>query len=301
MLIPILVFVVFFLIIYLFLNQVVMKKVLYKKRIEALNNENEYTVRDDELSAGLVTRLFGGTWKKIESVILKFSPKGSTNNLRIKFAQAGMPNASPASFLIKRTLFTILIPIMMYFIVRNTFESTVQVYTFVGFTVLVIYRVFNSTIDSKIKRRQKNMTKQLPDILDLLTVSVEAGLSFDAALKKVVTSTENDLAEEFEKTLKEMTMGKARRDALKDLSIRANTEDVTTLTGYLIQADELGVPVGNILRQQSIQMREKRRQRAREKSMQAPVKMLIPIVFFIFPSIFIIILGPAILGFIQNF
>lgn len=301
MLIPIVLFVITFLIIYLFLYQIVLKRALYKKRLEALDNMNEFTVRDDEMSQGLLKRLFGGIWTRAEKVILKLNPAQSTNNLKLKFIQAGLSNASPASFIMRKTFFTMTGAVVMYMIYKDLAQSRMQLLIIVSMTMLVIYRLFDSSITSRIKRRRKNLTKQLPDVLDLLTVSVEAGLSFDAALKKVVTSVTNELSDEFEKTLKEMTMGKSRRDALKDLSIRCETEDLTTLTGYLIQADELGVPIGNILRQQSIQLREKRRQRAREKSMQAPVKMLFPIIFFIFPSIFIVILGPAVISIIQNF
>lgn len=152
-----------------------------------------------------------------------------------------------------------------------------------------------------IYQRQLSIRKGLPDLLDLLTVSVEAGLGFDQAMGKVVEKTSGPLAEEFRLTLQEVQMGKSRREALRDLGLRTGVEGVINFTNALIQADKLGVSLGNVLRVQSEDMRQKRKQQAEEKAMKAPIKLLFPLIFFIFPSLFIIILGPAAINIMNVF
>jgi tight adherence protein C len=155
-------------------------------------------------------------------------------------------------------------------------------------------------LNNRIRKRKTELLKELPDAMDLLTVSVEAGLSFDSALLHVVDKSKGVLSEEFRITLKELQMGKSRREALRALGERANVDDLLTFIGSMIQADQLGVPISRILRTQAEQVRTKRRQRVEEKAMKAPVKMLIPLVFCIFPSIFIVLLGPAAIQIYQT-
>jgi tight adherence protein C len=146
----------------------------------------------------------------------------------------------------------------------------------------------------RIRGRSMAMTLQLPDALDLLTISVEAGLGFDAALAKVVEKMEGPLVEEFRQALAEVRMGRARRDALRDVANRADSQPVSNFIGAIVQAEQLGVPIAKVLQIQSNQLRIERRQRAEEAAAKAPVKMLFPMVGCIFPTIFIVILGPAI-------
>jgi len=146
----------------------------------------------------------------------------------------------------------------------------------------------------KMKARALAMVLQLPDALDLLTISVEAGLGFDAALAKVVEKMEGPLVDEFRQALAEVRMGRARRDALRDVANRADAQPVSNFIGAIVQAEQLGVPIAKVLQIQSNQLRIERRQRAEEAAAKAPVKMLFPMVGCIFPTIFIVILGPAI-------
>lgn len=171
--------------------------------------------------------------------------------------------------------------------------------TVTGF--LIGYLFPRSWLKARAKNRQLEIEKKLPDVLDLLTVSVEAGLGFDAALLKVVEKQKGALAEEFFKVLQEIKMGRPRRDALRELSKRNPIEDLSNVVASLVQADQLGIPIGGVLRNQSKQIRQKHRQKAEEKAQKAPVKMMIPLVFFVFPSIFIIILGPAIIQIVDMF
>jgi tight adherence protein C len=150
-------------------------------------------------------------------------------------------------------------------------------------------------LSSRIKRRQNNIIKALPDALDLLVICVEAGLGFDMAMGKVYEKWENELAIAFGRVLREIQLGKLRREALRDMARRMDVPDVTAFVAAIIQADQLGVSMSKILRVQSDQMRTKRRQRAQEKAHQAPVKMMLPMVFLIFPTIWIVLLGPSII------
>ncbi|MDR3559885.1 MAG: type II secretion system F family protein [Negativicutes bacterium] len=149
------------------------------------------------------------------------------------------------------------------------------------------------SLNQKIAARKKSIQRDLPDVLDLLTVSIEAGLGFDGALAKLAEKMKGALVDEFGRTLQEMRIGVPRRDALHAMGQRCEVSDLSLFTAALVQADQLGVSLGNVLRVQSTAMREKRRQRAQEKAMKAPVKMLLPLVMFIFPAIFVVVLGPA--------
>ena len=149
-------------------------------------------------------------------------------------------------------------------------------------------------LGSKVRKRSMEMILQLPDALDLLTISVEAGLGFDAALAKVVEKMEGPLVDEFRQALAEIRMGRTRRDALRDVVARADAQPVSNFIGAIVQAEQLGVPIAKVLQIQSQQLRIERRQRAEEAAAKAPVKMLFPMVGCIFPTIFIVILGPAI-------
>jgi tight adherence protein C len=154
-------------------------------------------------------------------------------------------------------------------------------------------------LGGKIKARQKIILKMIPDTLDLLTISVRAGLGFDAALAKVVEKLPGPLTDEFRRALAEVRVGKARRDALRDMVPRTNVAPLSAFIGAIIQAEQLGVSISKVLQVQSDQLRIERRQRAEEMAAKAPIKMLFPLVGCIFPSLFIVILGPAMLSIIS--
>ncbi|WP_018703869.1 type II secretion system F family protein [Anaeromusa acidaminophila] len=155
-------------------------------------------------------------------------------------------------------------------------------------------------LNNQVQARKNRIQKDLPGTLDLLTVSVEAGLGFDGALAKLTEKMKGPLVDEFGRVLKEMRMGVARRKAIGDMGRRCDVPDLSLFTAAIIQADHLGVSIGNVLRVQAVSMRERRRQRTEEKAMKAPIKMLVPLVFFIFPFLFIIILGPAVLQLMKT-
>jgi len=152
----------------------------------------------------------------------------------------------------------------------------------------------------KVGGRQKKILVGIPDALDLLTISVRAGLGFDAALGKVVEKMKGPLVDEFRRALAEVRVGKTRRDALRDIVPRTEVQPLTNFIGAIIQAEQLGVSISKVLQVQSEQLRIERRQRAEEQAAKAPIKMLFPLVGCIFPSLFVVILGPAIILIVQN-
>lgn len=156
-------------------------------------------------------------------------------------------------------------------------------------------------LQSSIKKRQNGIRNQMPDVLDLLSVSVEAGLGFDAALIRVCEKSIGPLVEELTTLYREMQMGKTRREALKDLGERSSVGELKIFASSLMQADQLGISIKNVLNSQSDQLRVSRKQRAEEKAMKAPVKMMLPLVIFIFPVIFLILLGPSVIEIMKTF
>ncbi len=150
-------------------------------------------------------------------------------------------------------------------------------------------------LSRRIKKRQKAILLAVPDTLDLLTISVKAGLSFDGALAKVIEKVQGPLSEEFRRSLAEIRVGKIRREALRDIVGRTEVPALSNFIGAIVQAEQLGVPIAKVLQVQSEQLRIERRQRAEEMAAKAPIKMLFPLVGCIFPSMFIVILGPAII------
>jgi tight adherence protein C len=155
-------------------------------------------------------------------------------------------------------------------------------------------------LKSLITGRKEEILKGLPNFLDMLCISVQAGLGFEAALQKVIEKKRGALADEFRIVIQEMRMGKARRVAMKDMAERVGISEVTVFVTAVIQAEMLGVSISNVLQVQAQQARDARRMQAEEKAMKAPIKMLLPLVFFIFPVLFIILLGPSFINLLET-
>jgi tight adherence protein C len=190
---------------------------------------------------------------------------------------------------------------VLLFVVPGVFKVPVPI----NFLMILVGVMFGYTmpewwLGGRVKKRQKAILLMVPDTLDLLTISVRAGLGFDGALGKVVEKLKGPLTEEFRRALAEIRVGKARRDALRDIVPRTEVPALTNFIGAIIQAEQLGVSISKVLQVQSEQLRIERRQRAEEQAAKAPIKMLFPLVGCIFPSLFIIILGPAIILIIIN-
>jgi tight adherence protein C len=226
--------------------------------------------------------------------VARFTPQRSLEATNHKLELAGNPNNWTATeFLGIRGLAGLLLGVLTFSLMLLTEANVGQRLLFtvaMGMLGLFLPVVW---LGSRIRRRQDEIVKTLPDVLDLLCISVEAGLPFDGAMQRVADKWDNELSRGFSRLLNEMRVGKSRKDALRDLADRMDVPDVTSFIAALIQADQLGISIAKVLRIQSEQMRIKRRQRAEEKAQKAPIKMLFPMTFLIFPTILIVILGPA--------
>ncbi|HZP26266.1 MAG TPA: type II secretion system F family protein [Dehalococcoidia bacterium] len=171
----------------------------------------------------------------------------------------------------------------------------IQTFSMLVFGAVVGYMLPRMWLKSRVGKRQKQVLRALPDALDMITTCVEAGLGLDAALARVAERTEGPLGKELSETLREIAMGRLRRDALTEMGDRTGVEDLIMFVGAITQAEQLGVGITQVLRVQSEQMRVRRRQRAERAAHEAPVKMMIPLVFFVFPAFLVVILGPAII------
>lgn len=221
---------------------------------------------------------------------MKKVQKGS---LKKELAQAGFPGGLTVSeFAVIQNLFRVISPVSFTaaaLVIQPKFLAIAFVFG-AGLGVLGPRMFLQRCIADRLHKIQR----QLPDVLDLLTVAVEAGLGFDAACDKVVEKMRGPIPDEFGLTLRHMRMGQARRDAFKGMADRVDHPDLNAFVSAIVQADQLGVSIGQVLRIQSEQLRDKRRQRAEEEAAKAPVKMMIPLVFFIFPNVGIVIGCPAV-------
>ena len=264
--------------------------------------ESEKKLRDEELEESFWERVVKPILEKVSTFFMKFTPSGIKDNLRKRLILAGHPlNLGVKEFLALQGSLILIGPGILFlslFFLGAEFKI-IFTFTLIASATGLVIPLF--LLGKKISERQSQIQKALPDVLDLLTVSVEAGLGFDAALVKVVDKVSGPISEEFERLLQEIRMGKPRRDAMRDLGKRTNVNDLTKFITSIVQADKLGVSIGKVLRVQSDQIRQRRRQRAEAAAMKAPVKMLLPLILFIFPTIFIVLLGPAIIKVMNSF
>jgi len=264
----------------------------------------EFTERGDvvsleelELSQPFSQRVLIPILQAIGEFSSRFTPQKVLEQTNLKMELAGNPVRVDAStFLASRFIVAGLFGGFLFLISRLSpepwkFGTTILVvllFTVLGFTFPQLW------LQSKINTRQKEIRKAMPDALDLLTICVEAGLGFDAAMSKVSEKWENQLSVGFARAIREVQLGKTRREALRVMADRMGIPEMTSFVAAIIQSETLGVSMAKVLRIQSDQMRMKRRQYAEEAAHQAPIKMLIPMIIFIFPTILIILLVPAI-------
>ncbi|MBI2914859.1 MAG: type II secretion system F family protein [Firmicutes bacterium] len=230
----------------------------------------------------------------------RFTPKGAKEQVRRKLVMAGNPWGLQANEFIalKGLAFTVSAGTLF---ALGLGEGPGRAFLLGAVGGLFATILPELLLKHAVLERQRWVKKGLPDVLDLLTVSVEAGLGFDSALARVVEKARGPLAEEFERVLREIRVGRPRREALRGLSERTGVEDLAVFVAAIIQADQLGVSIGKVLRIQSAELRRKRRQRAEEAAMKAPIKMLFPLLLFVFPSLFVVLLGPALIQLLNTF
>lgn len=256
--------------------------------------EEIVSIEEIELSMPITDRIFVPIIRKISEFLVRFTPQKTIESTTHLLELAGNPrNMRAAEFLTIRALASIGLGVLTFFAMMRFDQPINKRLLFTLGAFVLGWALPFMLLRSKVDRRKDSILKKLPDALDLMTICVDAGMTFNGAMQRVDEKWEGALAREFGRVIHEMQLGKSRRQALKDMAERMDVPDVTSFIAAVLQADQLGVGIGKILRIQSDQMRVKRRQRAEEKAQQAPVKMMFPMVFLIFPSIFIVLLGPA--------
>lgn len=290
---------------FVFALSVSKNEAMLKKRLEELNLDSdgldEVSKRNIE-DLPLRERIFYPYITRMSKLMMRFTPQSYINRMNEKMVLAGNPKGMTASELIGiQGLFGIILPLFLCVfltIMGTPFVTVIMLFImFAGFG-MVLPSFF---LSKAITKRQDEVRKRLPFTLDLLTVSVDAGLGFDSAMDKVAETMDGPIPEEFNRVLTEIRIGKSRKEALRNMITRTEVKELSQFVVAIIQADRLGVGLSKLLKVQSKQMRMAAKQRAQEKAFKAPVKMLFPMILFIFPSIFVILLGPAILYLPQVF
>jgi tight adherence protein C len=253
------------------------------------------SLEEIELSQPFSERVVLPVMRRLGEIASRFTPEHVLEQTRLKLEKAGNPGRIEATtfvvlHFVSAGVFGGLVFIISLF--SRTFTLPVKSLIVVVFTVLG-YFFPDLWVSSRVNSRQKEVRKAMPDALDLLTICVEAGLGFDAAMSKVNEKWDNELSMAFGRVIREIQLGKIRRDALRDMSARLGIPEMTSFVAAVIQSEMLGVSMAKVLRIQSDQMRVKRRQRAEEEARKAPIKMIFPMGLFIFPSLLIVLLTPA--------
>ena len=248
-----------------------------------------------ELEVPFNERIMRPVLRSFSAAFLSVTPQKSMERLRRNLQIAGNPNGmQPADFIGMRVLASLLLGGLVTFLLVISHQPPSLLIIGAAVFFLLGYMVPVYWLGGKMKQRRKMIFRALPDAIDLLTISVEAGLGFDQALTRVADKWENDLCREFKRVLSEVRVGKPQREALREMAARCDVQDLSVFVASIVQAQQLGVSMSRVLRIQADQMRMRRRQIAEELAHKAPLKMLFPMVFLIFPAMYIVILGPAI-------
>ncbi len=277
-----------------------------QSRIDKINNSTGQPLFQ-ELQLSFYERFLGKGIKAVSEKLGKFAPKkknaNKTKNLeairkQLRYAGSFM---DPADFQFIKSAFLIgMIFITLVVIIAVDMEPMIMVLVL---AIGVLLGVMGPTyyLRSRVSGHQSGIKKQLPDAMDLLCVCIEAGLSFDAALLKVSQKLKGPFIDELLIVYREIQMGRTRREALQNLCDATNLDELKTFASALVQAEQLGIPINNVMRAQSEQLRIERSQQAKEKGMKASIKMLVPMLLFIFPVVFIILMGPTVMNIIETF
>jgi tight adherence protein C len=273
---------------------------------ESLRQLNGYEVenqRDQQLLDPLRERALKPFMDGMTGVGRRFTPVGYVEKVRQKFIHMGNPDPAAVDRFLALRVATVVgavaVFVAVFIVGALPFDGMMRIGAG-GLLIALLLIGPDSVINRKVEDRAKSIQRTLPDVLDLLTISVEAGLGFEQALDRVIHAVPGPLSDEFSRMLGETRAGAARADAMRALDERCNAPELRSFVLAIIQADSFGVSIGRVLRGQSEEMRIKRRQLAQERAQKAPVKMLIPMVFCIFPALFLVVLGPAMLSIMDS-
>lgn len=277
-----------------------------QSRIDRINNSVPQPVFQ-ELQLSFYERFVGKGIKAISEKLGRFAPKKKKQNktktleaIRKQLRFAGM-FMDPADFQFIKQAFLIGTVFVTLVVVIAVDMSPMIMLLVLSIGVLLGVMGPTMYLRSRVSGHQNGIKKQLPDAMDMLCVCIEAGLGFDAALLKVSQKLSGPFIDELMIVYREIQMGRTRREALQNLCDATNLDELKTFASALVQAEQLGIPINNVMRSQSEQLRVERSQAAKEKGMKASIKMLIPMLLFIFPVVFIILMGPTVLNIIETF
>ena len=271
----------------------------------ALRSLDEYDlpidVREREMLRSLRERVLLPVAGRLAHFSGRFTPTGYTAQIREKLVQAGSPVGLDADrFLALKVLGAVSAPLWAWFAFGFAALGGFYGIVVTGLLWAISFAATDVWVSRRIESRQHEIATRLPDILDLLVISVEAGLGFEQAVDRTVAAVPGALADELARMLQETRVGSTRAEALRALDARTNGPELRSFILAMLQADAFGVSIGRMLRTQADEMRIRRRQRAQEAAQKAPVKMLFPLIFCIFPSLFTVILGPAVLQIMKS-
>jgi tight adherence protein C len=272
------------------------KNPLESRLAEYAGREQLSSLEEIELELPFQERVLLPTIRSIGQFVVRFTPAANIQSLQTKLDLAGNPGGMEAPvFWASQILGSLVVGglILFVFLFGSWRPAWFLSLLISGAAFFLGYYIPRMLLESRIRGRQHNIRKAMPDALDLLTICVEAGLGFDSAMSKVNEEWENELSFAFGRVIQEIRLGKLRKDALRDMADRVGISEMTSFVAAVIQSEQLGVSMSRVLRIQADQMRMRRRQAAEESARRAPVIMMIPLVFLIFPSILIVLLGPA--------
>ena len=274
---------------------------IHERLAEYSTREESMTLEEIEMSQGFHERILLPIFNKIGEIASRFTPQATLESTTLKIEMAGNPmQMDPSFFLGMRFVVAVFFGGAVFLVFALTSRNWVQGLALSAIFLMIGFFFPQLWLSGRISARQKVVFRALPDALDLLTICVEAGLGFDAAMGKVNEKWDNDLALEFGRVLQEVRLGKLRREALRDMADRLGVAELTSFVAAVIQSEQLGVSMAKVLRIQADQMRVRRRQMAEEEAHKAPIKMIFPIALLIFPSILLVLLGPAALLLITS-
>lgn len=259
-------------------------------------------LRASELERPFAERVIGPLGDRFNDLGRKVVRADTATKLQYRLDVAGNPPGWAVSRLIGlKVLGLCVVGVVGFFYLAAIGLPPIRLVIATALLATLGYLLPNLLLYNAGEKRSKLMRNALPDAIDLLTVSVEAGLGFDAAVSRVALNTTGPLSREFARLLQEMQLGVGRADAMRAMSERSSIPDLKSFSMAMVQAESLGIPIGRVLRVQSSEMRVKRRQRAEEKAQQVPVRIMIPLILFILPCLFVVVLGPAALSMIEMF
>jgi tight adherence protein C len=276
-----------------------------KQMVISLRRAKRYggaSARDAELCKGMSERVLAPSLESLARIAMRLPMTAAPDELRRRLIAAGLgQRITPMAFLALKAGLSIGTFVFGFLLSLAGVLPPSSGLLFAIAGLALGFMLPDMYLTMQTRKRKEQILVQLPDILDLLCVSVEAGLGFDAALAKLSERMRGPLVEEMSIMLGEMRIGEARQQALKNFADRLELPETTSFARSIIQADQLGISLGRVLRVQAADMRNKRQMAAENKAMKAPIKMLFPTVLFIFPAMFIVILGPAVMQIMQVF